>query len=183
MAKTVMQKTWYEIVAPGVFGNEAVAETPAEEPESVLGRTIKLGLQDVMPSSDKYYMDIYLQVIDVEGNTAQTKVVGHNVSKEYISKMIGRRSNRIDIVEDVETADGETVRVKVVATTIRKTNSSKLRGVRQTVTGIVTEAAADHKLESFMEQIFTGTLQDRIVDQAGDIYPLRDLEIRRTDVQ
>lgn len=182
MAKTALQKEWYEIVSPSLFGKETVAETPAEDGELVTGRTVKVNLQDLMPSSDKYYMDVYLQVTDVEGSKAQTRIAGHVVASEHISRMVSRRSNRIDAVVDAETADGETVRVKVVGTTIRKTNSSRAKSVRKTIKDVVEDAAAEQDLDSFMETIFTGSLQDDIREEARLIYPMRDIEVRKTEV-
>lgn len=183
MAKTALQKEWYEIVSPELFGEETVAETPAEEPEMVEGRTVEVNLQDLMPSSDKYYMDVSLKVEAVEGSTARSRIFGHEVSSEYISKMVSRRSNRIDAVADVTTADEQDVRVKIVATTIRKTNSSKVNSVRKRMVEVAEERAEDADLEDYMESIFTGDLQEAIRGDARKIYPLREVEIRKTEVQ
>ncbi len=183
MAKTVMQKQWYDIVAPDIFGQQTVAETPAEEPEMVEGRRIKVELKDLMPSSDKYYMDVFLKVTDVEGDTAHTRLDGHDVSKEYISKMVSRRSDRIDTVADVETADGDTVRVKVVATTIRKTHSSRASSIRNKIAELLQDAADERGTANLMERFFTDDLQDEVRSAVRKIYPVRDLEIRKTEVR
>jgi small subunit ribosomal protein S3Ae len=183
MAKSVLRKTWYEIVAPDVFDNETVADTPAEEAEMVDGRQVKVNLKDLMPTSDKYYMDVFLQVQDVEGEKARTELAGHTTSSEYISKMISRRSNRLDWVGDAETADGKEVRVKVVATTIRKTQSAQVSRLRKRVGELVEDAAADMKFDAFMEAVFQDEIQQHIKDDVKEIYPLRDLEIRKTEVK
>ncbi len=178
-----MRKEWYDIVAPDLFGNEVVAQTPAEEEDLLDGRTVKVNLKDLMPTSKKYYMDVYLQVTDVEGSTAQTIVAGHDTSREYISKMVGRRSNRLDYVGDVTTKDGQDVRVKIVATTIRKTKSAKISRLRERIADIVEDAAEDQSFNDFMEAIFQDELQEQIKEDVKEIYPLRDLEIRKTEVQ
>lgn len=183
MAKAVLQKEWYTLVAPGIFDKQEVGTTPAEESELVGGRTIKVNLKDLMPSTSKYYMDVYLQVEEVEGDTAQTRIAGHDISNEYLSKMIRRYSNRVDAVEDVQTADGETVRVKLVATTIRKTNSATVKDLRKEMIDVVEEQAADLSLAQFMKRIFAGDLQDEVEDAARQIYPLRELEVRKTEVK
>ncbi len=183
MAKTALQKGWYEIVSPDLFGSETVAETPAGESDLVVGRTVKVNLQDLMPSSDKYYMDVFLQVTEVEGDTARTRIAGHTVASEHISRMVSRRSNRIDAVVDAETVDGETVRVKVVGTTIRKTNSSKAKAIRESIQDVIEERASERDLDAFMEEIFTGSLQDALREEARLIYPVRDIEVRKTEVQ
>ncbi|MDY6776517.1 MAG: 40S ribosomal protein S3a/S1 [Candidatus Nanohaloarchaea archaeon] len=183
MAKAALQKEWYDIVAPDLFGNDTVAETPAGEEEEVDGRRVKVDLQDLMPSSDKYYMDVFLKVDDVEGDRAKTRIDGHTVSKEYVSKMVSRRSNRIDAVTDAETSDGSTVRVKMVGVTIKKTSSSKVNAARKRLKEAVEEEAGKAGLDDFMESIFSGGLQKRLEDAAQKIYPLREVEVRKTEVR
>lgn len=183
MAKAVLRKDWYEITAPEMFGGETISETPAEEEEMVLGRTVKVGLKDLMPSSDKYFMDIYLQVEDVEGDTARTRLVGHTTSREYISKMVGRGSNRIDAVTDARTADGETVRVKTIGVTIRKTNSATVKHVRDRIEETIQGFASDRSYEDLMQAIFKGDIQHQVREACQEIYPLRSLEVRRTELR
>lgn len=183
MAKTVLRKNWYEIVAPDVFDNETVAETPAEEQDLVTGRTVKVNLKDLLPTSGKYYMDVFLQVNDVEGDKAHTALVGHETSHEYISRMISRQSDRIDYVGDVETRDGTTVRVKVVATTIKRTKSAKIDAVRATIDEAVKDYAAEHTFDELMLAIFQNDFQQVLKDEARQIYPIRDLEVRKTEVR
>ncbi len=183
MAKAVMRKEWYEVVSPELFGNDVVAQTPAEEPELLNGRTVKVNLKDLMPTSKKYYMDVYLQVTDVDGSKAKTRVAGHDTAREYISKMVGRRSNRMDYVGDVTTKDDVTVRVKIVGTTIRKTKSAKISRLRKRIDELVESAAAEHTFNEFMEAIFQDELQQSIRNDVKEIYPLRDLEIRKTEIQ
>lgn len=183
MAKAVLRKDWYEITAPELFGGETISETPAEEQEMVQGRTVKVGLKDLMPSSDKYFMDVFLQVEEVEGDTARTQLVGHTTSREYISKMVSRGSNRIDTVVDVQTADGRTVRVKTIGVTIRKTNSAKVTHVRDRIEETIRTFAEDRSYDDLMESIFADEVQREVRDACQDIYPLRSFEIRRTELR
>lgn len=171
------------MVAPAIFDNETVADTPAEDASLVEGRRVKVNLKELMPTSSKYYMDVYLQVTDVEGKKAHTQLVGHDTASEYVSKMVGRRSNRLDYVGDVQTNDGETVRVKVVATTIRKTKSAKISRLRKRIGEVIEEDAANKSFDQFMESIFQDDLQQKVKSAAKEIYPLRDLEIRKTELQ
>lgn len=183
MAKAALQKDWYEIIAPDVFGGDVVADTPADEPENVEGRTVKVGLQELRPDTSRYYMDVFLRVDSVDGSRAKTSIAGHDISSEYISKMVSRRSDRVDAVTDVETADEEQVRVKIVGATIRKTSSSQVSEVRKRMEAVAEEQAEQNSLDDYMDMIFSGELQSRLEDAAQDIYPLREVEVRKTEVQ
>lgn len=182
MAKAALQKDWFELVAPDIFGGDVVAETPAAEPEMVAGRTVRVGLQELRPDTRNYYMDVVLKVQDVEGSRAQTGIAGHEVSSDYISKMVSRGSTRLDAVVDVETEDGE-IRVKVVGVTIKKTSSSRVNAVRKRIEETLEEEAEGERIQDVMDAIFEGELQERLDDAAQEIYPLRDVEIRKTEVR
>lgn len=182
MAKAALQKDWYELVSPELFGRDVVAETPAEEPDMVEGRRVKVNLEELRPDTSKYYMDVFLEVGEVEGNRAKTSIAGHNVSSDYISRMVSRRSDRIDAVVDVETKDGENLRVKIVGVTIKKTSSSRVNEVRKRIEQAIEEEAGQQSLNDFMDSIFKGELQSRLEDVAQEVYPLREVEVRKTEV-
>ncbi|PSH00572.1 MAG: hypothetical protein BRC30_02815, partial [Nanohaloarchaea archaeon SW_7_46_7] len=94
MAKAVIQKNWYEIQAPDIFNVDSITETPAEKDSQVQGRRVKESLNEVMDDTDKYYVDVSMRVTEVEGNKAFTEIAGMEVSKEYVSRMIRKRSDR-----------------------------------------------------------------------------------------
>lgn len=183
MAKAVLQKNWFTVQAPDIFDKDEVTETPAEKSSQVKGRTVKEGLNELLESSSKYYMDVTLKVTDVEGNKAFTEIKGAQCSSEYVSRMISKRSDRFDMVHDVETEDGREVRVKVVGSTLRKTSSSTLTAVRNELKEILDEKAGSQMYNEFMENIFTDNIQEEMRDKSEEIYPFRDLEIRKTELR
>lgn len=183
MAKAVLQKNWFTIQAPDIFDKDEVSETPAEKSSQVQGRTIKEGLNELLDESSKYYMDVTLKVTDVEGNKAFTEIQGAKCSSEYVSRMISKRSDRFDMVHDVETEDNRQVRIKIVGSTLRKTSSSTLSAVREELESILDEKADSQMYNELMENIFTDNIQEEMRDKAEKIYPFRDLEIRKTELR
>lgn len=183
MAKAVIQKNWYEIQAPEVFDADEVTETPAEKDSQVIGRKVREGLEDLMDGTDKYYVDVSLKVTEVEGNKAFTEIAGMEVSKEYVSRMIRKRSDRFDLVHDTTTDDDKTVRIKVVGATVRNTSSKTLRDVRNAMKALIDEEAGSAEYHEVMEMIFQDRLQEELRDVAEDIYPFRQLEIRKTELK
>ena len=45
--KKKKQKIWYSLIAPSMFGKKKIGETPADDPEKVLGRTVEVSLQEL----------------------------------------------------------------------------------------------------------------------------------------
>lgn len=183
MAKAVIQKNWYEIQAPEIFDKDVITETPAEKESQVVGRRISEDLSEVMESTDKYYVDVSLKVTDVEGNKAFAEIDGMECSSEFVSRMIRKRSDRMDLVHDVETSDDREVRVKVVGATVSKTSSNTLRDVRNRLKELIEEEAKATNYNEFMKMIFQDRLQEELREEAEDIYPFKDLEVRKTKLR
>ncbi len=182
MAKAVIQKNWYEIQAPEIFTKDIVSETPAETDSQVIGRRVKESLTELMDESDKYYVDVQLKVTEVEGNKAFTEIDGMECSSEFVSRIVRKRSDRFDYVEDYNTKDGRKVRVKIVGSTLRKTTSQTLNNARNKIKEIIEEKAGNQTYEEFMENIFLDNIQKELRDEVDTIYPFRELEIRKTEL-
>lgn len=182
MAKAVIQKNWYTLQAPDIFSVDEVGETPAEKDSQVIGRTVKQDLTEVVEDASKYYVDVELRVTDVEGNKAFTEIAGMECSSEFVSRMVRKRSNRLDLVEDVRTDDGRKVRVKIVGATVKKTSSKTLSDVRNTMSEMLEEKASEQSYEEFMENIFLDNIQQELRDKVNKIYPFRELEVRKTEL-
>lgn len=182
MAKAVIQKNWYEVQAPDIFSVDTVAETPAERDSQVVGRKVSESLTDIMDEADKYYVDVSFRVTDVEGNKAFSEIYGMECSSEFVSRMIRKRSDRLDLVRDVTTKDDRQVRVKIVGATVKKTSSETLNQVRKDITETLEERADEQDYNEFMENILLDNLQEEIRDKANKIYPFRELEVRKTEL-
>ncbi len=182
MAKSVAQKDWYEIIAPDMFDKSKITETPSDRKEKIEKRTIKVGLKDLVPTSNKYYMDVFLQVKEIEGKKAHTELVGLSTSKEYVSKLVRRRSDRIDQVMNVKTKDGKKVKVKIMAVTINNTTTSTKKSIRKKIKEIVEEKASKNDYADFMNAVFQDEIQRELKDVCKKIYPLKKIEFRKTEL-
>jgi small subunit ribosomal protein S3Ae len=183
MPKAVLQKNWFNVQTPDIFDVEEVSETPAEKSSQVEGRTIKEGLNELMDDTGKYYMDVSLKVTEVEGNKAFTEIQGLECSSEFVSRLVSKRSDRFDMVHDLETEDGREVRIKIVGSTLRKTSTNTLKAVREKLQEILKNHAESQMYNEFMENIFTDNIQEEMRDKAEKIYPFRELEIRKTELR
>ncbi|MFB6203875.1 MAG: hypothetical protein ABEK01_05285 [Candidatus Nanohaloarchaea archaeon] len=182
MAKAVIQKNWYEIQAPDIFDEDTIAETPAEKESQVIGRKVSESLNDIMDGADKYYVDVTMRVTETEGNKAFSEIYGMECSSEFVSRMVQKRTDRFDFVYDTETEDGREVRVKLVGATLRKTSTNTLNSVRQKLRQIINQRAGEQTYEEFMENIFMDNLQEELREEANEIYPFRELEVRKTEL-
>ena len=182
MAKTLAQKDWYKIVAPDIFDNKEISQTPADSSENLEGRQVKVELKKLLPKTDKYYMDVYLKLDEVKGDRVSTKLAGHECSRQYVSRLVRRNSDRIDLVEDYETDDGKDVRVKMIAITLKKVNSSIEKKLRKKIAEVVEEKIEGKNFDEFMDSVFSNEVQKEIYNEVKQIYPLRTVEFRKTEL-
>ena len=182
MAKAVIQKNWYKIQAPDIFDMDEITETPAEKDSQVEGRRLKESLTELMEDTSKYYVDVSLKITEVEGNKAFTEIDGMECSSEFVSRIVRKRSDRFDYVEDYETKDGRTVRIKMVGSTLQKTSGETHTAARNKIKEIIEERASEQSYEELMENIFLDNLQEELRDEVNTIYPFKELEVRKTEL-
>lgn len=176
------KKKWYEVLAPKMFDEKPVAETLAAEPEQLIGRIIEVSLLNLMKDYSRFYVKLIFQIDRVEGDKAYTKFVGHDVMRDRIYKMVQRRVRRVDAIQDVTTKDGINVRVKTVVTLSRRVNTALKHAARKVAHDYVIHVAELVPFEDFMKMIIRGDLQKAIKKECSHIYPVAEVEIRKTEL-
>ena len=180
--KAKIKKSWYKLMAPSIFNNIEVSETLTDDISKLNNRKMKIELRKLMPNTDKNYANVFLQVKKIEGDQAQTVLYGHDCAREYIYRLSRKGTDRLDVIEDVKTKDGARVRVKAVAITLRKTETATKKDVGAKIREIIQKEATSKDFDKFMHEIFLNGLQKKILKAVKTIYPLRVLEIRKTEV-
>lgn len=175
-------KTWYDVLSPEMFNEQPIAETIADEPEKVIGRVCETTMQDVAGDFSKMHIKLYFKVHKVRGQEALTDFIGHEMTSDYIRRMTRRKRSKIDIVTDAETSDGWQVRVKPMAITDKRIKSSQESAIREIAIETTEEAAAASSFAEFTKLILDGALATRIYKDAKPIYPVKRVEIQKSQV-
>ena len=128
------KKIWYTLYAPAYFDSKPLGETIAEKPEMVQDRIIIVGARELSPAK-KASATISFKVREVKGNKAYTEPILHQVSPDYIRRLVRRRASKIECVQDVVTKDNVKVRVKTLALTVRKATNRTLDATDMTPPG------------------------------------------------
>ncbi len=175
-------KEWYTLKAPEMFGGGNIGEIPASTEEAVVGRTVESGATDLHGSSKKYYFKIRMKVDEVDGNTCSLKFMGHDCSRDYITRIVRKNSKRVDEVTRVETEDGVKMRVKTICATIKPVGASKQTSLRKKIDEVLKEEASGMNTEKFVKDMLMNKLQNKLKKELDKIYPLREVEFRKTEV-
>ncbi|MCC4769394.1 30S ribosomal protein S3ae [Methanosarcina sp. DH2] len=176
-------KEWYNIEAPVYLNRAVVGNTMAGDPALLLGRNVETTVGELTNDMTKNNTKVVLRISNVVGDTATTDLMGHELTTDYIRSIVKRQTSRIDANVEVKTKDGYIIRVKPTCFTIKRARSSQMKAIRELMVEIVKRRAAESDFETFMQEAILGRLSAAIYRQAKFIYPLRRVEIRKTEVE
>jgi small subunit ribosomal protein S3Ae len=111
-----------------------------------------------------------------------TQYVGHTLTSDYLRRMIRRRKSKIDGIYDVSTRDGAVMRVKPFATTDKRIQNSQKRIVREAMKSAISEQASKLTLTEFVKNIIDGKVGSDIYKNCKTLYPVKRVEVYKTEV-
>ncbi len=176
-------KEWFNIEAPVYLNRSIVGNTMAGDPSLLLGRNVETTVGELTNDMTKNNTKVILRINNVVGDIATTDLMGHELTTDYVRSIVKRQTSRIDANIEVKTKDGYVIRVKPTCFTIKRARSSQIKAIREVMIEIVKRRAAESDFETFMQEAILGRLSAAIYRQAKFIYPLRRVEIRKTQVE
>lgn len=180
--KKKKQKIWYSLIAPSMFGKKKIGETPADDPEKVLGRTVEVSLQELTGDFAKAHLKVILKVVNVKGLEAHTVFIGHSTTTDYVKRMARRHKSKIDGVFDVTTKDGKRIRVKPSAYTAKRIQTSQKRAIRAVMKQVIETMAQNNTLEDFVKFMLNGEIGKQTYKLAKPIYPVKRVEVHKSEL-
>lgn len=175
-------KKWYSMIAPDMFNRISVGETLADDPSKLIGRTTVVTLQDMTGDYSKGHVKLHFQIYEIKGGEALTRFIGHDMRNDYVLRLARRHRTKIDGVFDVKTKDGYVIRVKLLAIADKRIKTTQAKELRKTIGHVVTEFAEQHTFSEFIGAILKDEVSSAATERCKAIYPLRRLEIRKSEV-
>jgi len=176
-------KQWYNLVAPEMFGKANIGETVADVPEKLVGRVIEVTLGELTNDLSKQNIKLILKVDSVGGDSAYTKFTGHQLTADYLRSLVKRSTSNIETNISVSTRDGYTIRVKPSCYTIKRARANQVKAIRAVMNTVIAARAKEMDLDQFIQEVVTGKLSASIYHDVKPIYPLRRVEVRKTEIE
>jgi len=181
MPKKLKGKEWYVLIAPKMFKEKIIGETPVGDPKTLIGRRVDVNLIKLIDDLSKYYMKFYFKVNDIKEKKAYTEFDGLECLTDYISRLIRYHIKRMDIIQDLTTKDGIKIRVKTIIITRKKMKKSVEISLKEFLKDEIKKEVESSKLDEFIKKIINDTLKNSIMEEGSKIYPIRTLEIRKVE--
>jgi len=177
------RKRWYTLQAPEEFDRAELGETPADEPDKVLGRTIETTLGELQNDASENNTKLTFKVNEVASDTAYTEFIRHELTRDYMRSLVRRGSSKVQAYITVLTEDDYRVQIQPVALTTKSADESQEKAIRRTMIDLVEETAREHTFEELIDSVVEGRLSSAIYNEAKTIYPLRRVEIQKTTLE
>jgi small subunit ribosomal protein S3Ae len=176
-------KQWYNLVAPDMFGKTNIGETVAEVPEKLIGRVVEITLGELTNDLSKQNTKLILKIDRVGGDSAYTKFMGHQLTQDYLRSLVKRQTSAVETNISVTTKDGYTIRVKPSCFTIKRARANQVKAIRSIMNNVIEAKAKELDMPQFVQEVITGKLSASIYHDVKPIYPLRRVEVRKTEIE
>ncbi|WP_135304505.1 30S ribosomal protein S3ae [Haloarcula amylovorans] len=183
VSKRKQQKRWYTVQAPEQFDREVLGETPADEPDKVLGRTIETTLGELKNDASENNTKLTFKINEVASDSAYTEFTKHELTRDYLRSLVRRGSSKVEAFVTVLTTDDYRVQIQPVSVTTKKADASQEKAIRRTMIDLVEETAAERTFEEVIDSVVEGRLSSAIYGEAKEIYPLRRVEIQKATLE
>jgi len=180
--KKVKGKTWFKIHAPKIFNERDIGETIGNDADSIKGRILSLPLSEVTGDITKHHIKIGLKIVDVKGLEAYTEPIEYNISRQYFSRLVRRRSSKIEVINDVKLKDDQTFRIKTVVVTAYKADSRQKSSLHRDVHKEMEKRATQLDFPSLIIAFSTGKLQREIGEIVRKVFPIKMIEVRKVEI-
>ena len=175
-------KEWYNVHAPKMFNEMVIGETPAADPELLVGRTAEVTVQDLTGDFSKMHIKLKFKITGADGHEAKTIFIGHDLTSDYVRRLTRRKKTKTDHVVDVVTFDHFLLRIKTMSIAERRIQSSQEEGMRQIIGVTLVEMGAKMTLSDMVKAVISGDLAKDLARACRVVIPIKRLEIRKTEV-
>ena len=170
------------MLAPKMFGDVKAGDTIADEPSKLIGRRIEMTVDELTGRLIKNSnLKLLLEVEEVDHSNAYTRFIGHQIDNDYLRSLARKRSSKIDSNIEVVTKDGENLRIKSSCFTLKKASEAQTKQIRKIMEDVIRNRASSLELNKYLQEIILGKLSSDIYKVAKKIYPVRRVEITKTE--
>jgi len=171
------KKKWVPIVSQAAFQNTVLGETPVEDVNKVLGRSMKINLMSITGSIKNQNINILFETKSSKDGKIIAEPKGYKISASSIKRMIRRGRTRTDCSFLIKTNDEKIVRIKVLLVTRAIVNRSISTSLKKVLMYETSALAKKLDFFTFFNKVVNYRYQIETKQMLAKIYPLRNVEV------
>lgn len=180
--RKAVAKTWYNVYAVDVFPGQWIGETPADDPDKLIGRNVEVVVRDVTGDFMHEKYKLWFRIFKVDGTNAYAKFTKEMLNKDYVRSIVQRRSSRVDVKSEGVTKDGNYVRLFTLIITLTRIRSSQKHAIRKGIDEYISGLLPNYTVEELVKSfIFSNPLPVTSEMQriASKVAPVKYIELRK----
>ncbi|MEK6821245.1 MAG: hypothetical protein AABY11_02500 [archaeon] len=170
-------KKWFNILAPALFNNTPLTQTPGEEAENIMNRIVSVSAREMTGNIKKSQLMLKFKVNNVQGLNAYTTLHGIEFQPGSVRRLVRRKSSKVELVVDVPCKDGALARVKTIAITGNMISAPKRTAVRDILREGVKTIASQNDYETMVNLFVTGEPMTDALAGARKVAPMKRIDI------
>jgi small subunit ribosomal protein S3Ae len=175
-------KEWYKVLAPRMFNEIEIGETPSADPNFLIGRTSEVTVQDLTGDFSKMHIKLKFKIASIDGHSARTTFIGHDLTSDYVRRLTRRKKTKTDHVVDVMTKDGFTIRVKPMSIAEKRIQTAQEEAMRSIMGETLLRMGAERTLSEVVKMIVSGDMAKELAKACRCVIPVKRIEIRKSEV-
>ncbi|HLD62873.1 MAG TPA: hypothetical protein VI875_03330 [Candidatus Norongarragalinales archaeon] len=176
-------KQWYTVVAPKFLGEVHTTLTiPATEEATLLNRVISIPLKEVTRDISHLYFSVRLRVSEINGKNAFTKFIGFSLAREYISTLVRRRRDALELHIPLKSKDGVEFQLSALMVTQGTCSDAQKKGLRNALAEELKRRSAAADFGDFIRSIMFQQLNAELHKVLVKIYPLKRVELTKAEL-
>jgi small subunit ribosomal protein S3Ae len=175
-------KEWYKVLAPRMFNEIEIGETPSADPNFLIGRTSEVTVQDLTGDFSKMHIKLKFKINNVDGHNAKTTFIGHDLTSDYVRRLTRRKKTKTDHVVDVITTDNFTIRIKPMSIAEKRIQTAQEEAMRQIMGETLVKLGSVKTLSEIVKMIVSGEMAKELARACRIVIPVKRIEVRRSEV-
>jgi len=171
------KKKWVSIIAPVSFGEKEIGHSLVYEPDSLVGRTMKVNMMLLTNDIRKQSIIVKFKINEIKNNAAQTIVLGYEISPLALKKTVRRKKNKLAQSFVMTTKDKVNARIKTLFVTHNKTTSVKVKQLQYAVLKEMFEFVKANTYETLVTTLLSNNLQSKIKAKLNKLMPMRYFDV------
>ena len=175
-------KEWYKVLAPRMFNEIEIGETPSADPGYLIGRTSEVTVQDLTGDFSKMHIKLKFKVTNIDGHSAKTTFIGHDLTSDYVRRLTRRKKTKTDHVVDVITKDNFTIRIKPMSIAEKRIQTAQEEAMRQIMGETLVKMGTERSLSEIVKMIVSGDMAKDLARACRCVIPVKRIEVRKSEV-
>ena len=171
------KKKEYTIMAPKLVGNVEIGHTVSDKDEKVIGRVTKANLGQLTNQFQKKKYDVYFRVNNIQASNAYTEMFALEMKGNFSRRLIGRRCNKLDIVQFLDTKDGQRLKVKSLCVTRRKVEKIKVKDISKELRKQIAMIVSKNSSDDVFDLVMNKDIEKDLISKVKNIAEIRGCAI------